>query len=270
MGGCAAGGCAPAVPSVDDSPAPTPDAAVAMAEPVFDAAPQAPAGRDASPEGGLPVDAARPDLGTSDGRSPDERADVAPSDAAFGGDAARDALADGTADATADGPTARVPKPGEVRIDELLVDPAGDDLGHEWLEIVNLAPVPVDLATLHVSDGTTDSAVAAGVMAPGALLVLGQSLDRAHNGDAPVDLTYGTKLALNNGADRIAVCLGACAGGDTLDALAWTTAWGAAYVGHAVVVDPKTGSTCPAAKAYGKGGNYGSPGQANPPCPSGG
>jgi hypothetical protein len=176
-----------------------------------------------------------------------------------------DAVSDGGADAPSDAPSARAPRAGEISIDELLVDPAGDDLGHEWIELANVAAGPLDLATLHVSDGTTDVALDAGVLAAGALLVLGQSTDRAHNGDAPVDLAYGTRLSLNNGGDRVAVCLGPCASGLTLDAVAWTAPWGPDYVGHAVIVAPDT--TCPAEQPYGTGGNFGSPGRANPPCP---
>jgi Lamin Tail Domain len=179
--------------------------------------------------------------------------------------ATRDAASAAAPDAEPEAPSARAPRPGEISIDELLVDPAGDDLGHEWIEIANVAAEPLDLATLHVSDGTTDVAIDAGVLAAGALLVLGQSTDRAHNGDAPVDRAYGTRLSLNNGGDHVAICLSACESGLTLDAVAWTAPWDADYVGHAVIVAP--GATCPAEEPYGTGGNFGSPGRANPPCP---
>jgi hypothetical protein len=164
-------------------------------------------------------------------------------------------------------PGARPPRAGEVVIDEVLVDPASNDLGHEWLEIVNVTGDTLDLATLHLSDDVTDAAVDGGLLSPGQRLVLGQSVDRAHNGDAPVDLAYGTRLSLNNGADRIALCLGACADGLELDVFAWTVAWGDAYVGHAIVLS--AGATCAAQDAYGTGGNFGTPGRPNPPCPSG-
>jgi hypothetical protein len=166
-----------------------------------------------------------------------------------------------------DAPAARSPRAGEVAIDELLVDPAGNDLGHEWLELANLAGEPLDLAALRISDGTSEVAVDAGVLAAGGLLVLGQSIDRAHNGDAPVDLAYGTKLSLNNGGDRVAICLGPCASGVELDVVSWTAPWGDPYTGHAVVVEPG-GATCPAEEPYGGGGNFGTPGRPNPPCPA--
>jgi hypothetical protein len=169
--------------------------------------------------------------------------------------------------AAADAPAARAPRPGEIVIDELLVDPTGNDLGHEWLELANVTEEALDLEGLRVADAATEAAVAARILAPGGLLVLGQSTDRAHNGDAPVDLAYGTKLSLNNGADRVALCLGTCASGVVLDGLAWSAPWGDAYVGHAVVVE-RGGVTCPATETYGVGGNFGSPGRPNPPCPA--
>src|SRR6201999_1919573 len=132
------------------------------------------------------------------------------------------------------------------------------DLGHEWLELANATAEALDLSALRIADGTDETAVDAGVLAPGGVLVLGQSVDRAHNGDAPVDLAYGTKVSLNNGADRIALCLGPCADGVTLDAVAWTAPWGDAFVGHAVVVE-RGGATCPAEEPYGAAGNFGSP-----------
>ena len=85
-----------------------------------------------------------------------------------------------------DAPAARAPRVGEVVIDELLVDPAGNDLGHEWIEVANLTAEALDLSTLRVADEANEIAVDAGVLEAGGLLVLGQSTDRAHNGDAPV------------------------------------------------------------------------------------
>jgi hypothetical protein len=245
--------CGPTLPSVNDVTPPTADAAVA------------PAARDAA---SLPwIDAIRRDSGaetpawlgsgSSDARAAEREVGVASSDAR--------PTADARPDAGEVSPGARAPRPGEIVIDELLVDPAGNDLGHEWIEIANVSGEPLDLATLHLSDGETDVALSAGALPSGGLLVLGQSTDRAHNGDAPVDVAYGTRLMLRNGAGRVAICLGACAGGVTLDELDWQLAWGDAYAGHAVVVE-RGGVTCPAGEPYGTGGNFGTPGAANPRC----
>jgi hypothetical protein len=270
------GACAPAIPGSGAAPGdPTSSArdggAVAPASaggPTREPAAAAPSGPAAIPRANVPrsdagadvppadagADVPRGDAAADVPRS-DAGADVSPADAAMN-------------EAAPEAPRSRLPRAGDVVIDELLVDPTGNDLGHEWIEIANVTSDGLDLATLHVSDGDTDVAIDAGLLPPGARLVLGQSLDRAHNGDVPVDRVYGTRLALNNGADRIALCLDACAGGLELDAFAWTMAWGEAYVGHAIVVSTATGATCPATEPYGTGGNFGSPGRPNPPCPT--
>ncbi|MDB4980590.1 MAG: hypothetical protein JWM82_1342, partial [Myxococcales bacterium] len=196
---------------------------------------------------------------------PDAGAEVERGDA--GGIAAADARAVAEVEPSEAASDARSPRVGEVVIDEVLVDPVGNDLGHEWFEIVNVTGDTLDLTALHISDDVADVAVDAGLLGPGGRLVLGQSLDPAHNGDAPVDRAYGTRLSLNNGADRIALCLGACADGLALDAFAWSVVWGDAFVGHAIVI--ANGATCAAQDAYGTGGNFGTPGRPNPPCPSG-
>ncbi|HVZ71890.1 MAG TPA: lamin tail domain-containing protein [Polyangia bacterium] len=191
--------------------------------------------------------------GGADARIADGRADAA-------------SPSDGGAEAPADVSLGRAPSAGDVVIDELLIDPTGNDLGHEWIEVVNVTNETLDLSALHVSDDSSDVAVETGPLAPGARLVLGQSIDRAHNGDAPVDVAYGTRLSLNNGADHVALCAGACADGVTLDAFSWTMAFGDAFVGHAIVVEHAPARTCAAATPYGAGGNFGTPGAPNPPC----
>jgi hypothetical protein len=231
--------------------------------------------------------------GGQDGGNPETvpRADAPPLAAAPPGDAAAERPRDGGGDARVDlvamkeagtdGPreaggdlpgessvpdvrVGRAPRVGELAITELLVDPAGNDLGHEWVEIANLTDDVLDLATLRLADDATEFPFDAGVLAPRALLVLGQSTDRAHNGDAPVDRAYGTRLAFNNGADRLTLCAGPCAEGVVLASFAWTSL-GAAYAGRAVIVTA-SGATCPASEPYGSGADLGTPGRPNPPC----
>jgi Lamin Tail Domain len=251
--GAGFGACVPEVPSVGSIPAAR-DAA-SEPSPAWVAAPTGDAAWDAA----APVrggDAVAFEVGATDDADARETA----ADVGVVPEAGADA------DGPSDAPIGRAPRAGEVVIDELLVDPAGSDLGHEWLELANLAAEPLDLRELHLADGASEVAVDAGVLAPGALLVLGQSADRAHNGDAPVDVAYGTRLALTNGADRVALCVGPCADGVMVDTFAWTAPFGDAYVGHAVVVE-RDGAICPATEAYGAGGNFGTPGRANPSCP---
>jgi hypothetical protein len=168
-------------------------------------------------------------------------------------------------DRAPDRPGARSPRAGEIVIDELLVNPTGDDLGREWVEIESRATEPLDLAQLHLATASTDVPVAAGTLAPGALLLLGQSNDPSKNGGAPVSVTYSTKLILTNTSGQLSLCLGACASGVVIDQVTWD-ALNDSYVGHALVIDPATRISCPASAPFGTGGSFGTPGAANPPC----
>jgi hypothetical protein len=202
------------------------------------------------------ANATSPDAGTPADGAPAENPKLPRVDAAVDG---------ATVDAPPAAPVARAPRPGEVVIDELLVNPTGDDLGREWIEIVSLAAEPLDLSQLHLATASTDVAVAAGTAAPGALLLLGQSIDPSKNGGASVAVGYGTKLILVNADGQLSLCLGACATGVVIDAVSWG-ALGDAYTGHALVVDPATKSFCAAGTPFGTGGSFGTPGAPNTPC----
>jgi hypothetical protein len=183
-------------------------------------------------------------------------------------DGAADAKTDRTGalgDAPVDVSQARAPRPGEVAIDELLVNPTGDDLGREWIELANRASEPLDLSQLHLGTASTDVAVAGGTMGAGALVLLGQSSDPSKNGGAPVTVAYNTKLILINANGQVSICIGACAAGVVID----TVSWGALsddQTGHALIVDPTTGDLCTATAPFGTAGDFGTPGAPNPPC----
>jgi len=179
--------------------------------------------------------------------------------------AAADAALDKPRDLSMDAGRARTPRPGEVAIDELLVNPTGDDLGREWIELANRAPDPLDLSQLHLATASTDVAVAAGTIAPGALLLLGQSSDPTKNGGAPVAVAYSTKLLLLNANGQLSICLGACASGIVIDTVSWGTL-GDDQIGHALIVDPATRGLCSASAPFGTAGSFGTPGAPNPPC----
>ena len=174
---------------------------------------------------------------------------------------------DGASKATSDATPAILPVAGDLVIDELLINPAGTDTNREWIEVANVSAATLDLHQLHVADAAGDVAVDAGVLAPGGLLVLGQSLDPTKNGGAPIAVSFGNVISLNNGGDSISVCLGPCAGGVVLDQVVWTADLGAAYDGHAAIVGALPGQFCPADQPYGDAGSFGSPGMVNPPCP---
>jgi hypothetical protein len=179
---------------------------------------------------------------------------------------ARDGAAtDARLDTPVDLVSLRAPRQGEVAIDELLVNPTGDDLGREWIELASRASEPLDLSQLHLATASTDVAAAAGTIAPGALLLLGQSTDPAKNGGAPVAIAYGTKLILLNANGQLSICLGVCASGVVID----TVSWGALsddQTGHALIVDPATKGVCVASAPFGTAGSFGTPGAPNPPC----
>ncbi len=206
------------------------------------------------------------DVGATETARGDGRADGGDSAHAGGADADADAdHGDGNADLAVDR-TGVEPSPGELVIDELLINPAGTDTNREWIEVVNVASFALDLHALHVADAASDVALDAGVLAPGGILVLGQSLDPTKNGGAPVSFSFGNSISLNNGGDAIALCLGPCATGLVLERIGWTADLGAAYDGHAAIVGPGDGLFCPAGEPFGTAGSFGSPGSPTPPC----
>jgi len=176
-----------------------------------------------------------------------------------------DAARDANQDVAPDAPTYRAPQSGELAIDELLVNPTGDDLGREWIEIVSHAAEALDLSALHLATATTDVAAPGGVIAPGALRLLGQSADATKNGGLVVDAAYGTKLILINADGRLSICVGPCASGVVIDAVSWGTLTDA-FTGHALIVDPATKAICPAQTPFGTAGSFGTPGAPNPAC----
>jgi hypothetical protein len=159
----------------------------------------------------------------------------------------------------------RAPVAGELRVEEVLVNPTGQDLGREWIEIVSLALEPLDLSALHLADATTDAAAPAGVIPPGARLLLGQVADAGTNGGAPVAAAYGTRLAFNNDGEEILLCIGACAEGAIIDRASWKSL-GTGYDGHALVFDHDANLVCAATQPFGTAGDFGTPGMPNGSC----
>lgn len=175
------------------------------------------------------------------------------------------------------------PVPGEVAIVELLINPTGTDTGREWIEIVNRSSHAVSLANLHIADAANDATVdfagavempaapAAPLLAPGARAILVQSGDATKNGgitfaaDAPGG-TFGTLVSLNNEADAISICIGACTTGILIDRVSWDASLGAGYDGHALVIDDQA-RRCPAVAPFGTAGSFGTPFAPDPPCP---
>jgi hypothetical protein len=276
--------CAPSVPRPMRQP-PAPDAGVdlpasttpitvdarpdirPLVEPVADARNDAFA--DATGDATTKADTAfKADALSSDLARADTKTDTTKTDTnvVTDNDGSFDVPETGAADTTA----TALPAARDLVIDELLINPAGTDTNREWIEIANVSTATLDLHQLHVADAASDVAVDAGVLAPGGLLVLGQSLDPTKNGGAPVAFSFGNVISLNNGGDSVSLCLGPCATGVVLDQVVWTADLGAAYDGHAAIVGSIAGSLpglfCPADQPFGDAGSFGSPGAVNPPC----
>jgi hypothetical protein len=282
--------CAPSVPRPMREP-PAPDAAVDLPitpppvtvdarpdvrqpiEPAIDARSEvggdAPHDAAMKADTGLKLDALSSDVPGADAKPETMKTDT---NAANNSDVTLDTTGTAASDASppeagvSDGISGALPAAGDIVIDELLINPAGTDTNREWIEIANVSRATLDLRQLHVADAASDVAVDAGVLAPGGLLVLGQSLDPTRNGGAPIALSFGNAISLNNGGDSISICLGPCATGVVLDQVVWTADLGAAFDGHAAIAGVAPGLFCPADQPFGDAGSFGSPGQANPPC----
>jgi hypothetical protein len=279
--------CAPSVPRPTREP-PAVDAGVdlpATITPVtIDARPDVrqPAEPAVDAHGDVPGDMARdttvktdavlkPDAPPNDVARADVKPDTTKADTSVAGDSGPDSTDEGASEAGAseaatEAGAAILPTAGDLVIDELLINPAGTDTSREWIEVVNVSTATLDLHQLHVADTASDVAIDAGVLAPGGLMVLGQSLDPTKNGGAPIAVSFGNVISLNNGGDSISVCLGPCASGVVLDQVAWTADLGAAYDGHAAIVGVMPGQFCPADQPFGDAGSFGGPGMVNPPC----
>ncbi|MBI4821620.1 MAG: lamin tail domain-containing protein [Deltaproteobacteria bacterium] len=112
---------------------------------------------------------------------------------------------DGTAWAPWETPTAPPPPPpppAGVLINEALADPAGTDLGAEYVEIVNSGTNPVDITGWTLSDATAvRHTFAAVTLAPGKALVV---FDRGDHSSVPSAVNASTQLlSLNNSAETV-------------------------------------------------------------------
>lgn len=90
-----------------------------------------------------------------------------------------------------------------VRINEVMANPVGADVGREYVEIVNMGLVPVDLAgwTLGDAGSPRRHVFGATALAPGQAVVV---YDRGSHGSAPGAINASTRaLSLNNNGDRV-------------------------------------------------------------------
>lgn len=97
---------------------------------------------------------------------------------------------------------------GDVVVTEFMKNPAGvSDSSGEWIEILNVAPGPRQIAGWMLHDGGSNSHVIQPngpfiVLFPGDRLVLGNEADPTLNGGVQVDYVWSS-FSLSNGADEI-------------------------------------------------------------------
>ena len=166
---------------------------------------------------------------------------------------------------------------GDLVITEIMQNPAvvADSAG-EWFEVKNVSAGTLDLSGLVIRDDGTDTHAIVGgpqlLVAPGALIVLGNNGNVATNGGAVVGYQYAG-VTLGNTADSIILQAGPL----VIDKVAWDN--GLTFPkpnGASMSLDPGAltatandagAAWCLAATPYGEG-DKGTPGAANAPCPT--
>jgi len=163
---------------------------------------------------------------------------------------------------------------GDLVVSEVMVNPAGDDTGKEWIEVYNAGSDPADLSGLSLVSSAADLtgekaySVPSGTIAAGGYVVF--------SGSAPdllpdyADFGVGNALAaLRNDTGRIALRCG-----DTVvDEVVYTMvkeAASRAFGGPPDAVANDDPSNWCDGKAEYDTGNKGTPGAANPRCGGGG
>lgn len=159
------------------------------------------------------------------------------------------------------GPPARPPLPGEVVINEVMPNPAGDlsDASAEWIELRHTGTVRVGLETCALEDGTgSSSALAVTAVDPGEWLLFAPSASSQMNGGLAVQGTFDFALVNTIGSVRL-VC-----GGTLISQIDYPSP----LAGRSILRDPD-GMLCtaPIGTAEYHPENFGTPGAANmPPC----
>jgi hypothetical protein len=166
--------------------------------------------------------------------------------------------------------------PGDLVITEIMNNPAAvSDADGEWFEIYNDAPYAIDLQGLDINHTANNPAaihtIAQSVVVPsGGYAVLGINASSATNGGVVVDYQY-SGVSLNNTVDYLAILDGTT----VIDQVTWDESSGLDPNGASRNLDPLYTSAvqndtdmnfCTASSVM-SGGDAGTPGSANDPCP---
>ncbi len=158
------------------------------------------------------------------------------------------------------------PGAGDLQIVEVMVNPSGsDDLGREWVEILNLSGSLLNLNGCFIlsSSGGSLLTVPSGFGA-GQRAVLATTTDPAANGGLPqVDITYASAANFTNGAGEISIGCGILSPENVIDTFQYV----GSTSGASIQID-SNGTQCdtPLGNMYGDG-DTGTPGAQNPDCP---
>ena len=165
--------------------------------------------------------------------------------------------------ATARGSVANAPR---VIINEVMANPrAVSDERGEWIELLSRETKPVDLRGWRiVSENDVGTVIDRSVVLPAnGIVVLARDGDAGANGGITASYAYGSRVALGNGADWIAL---KTPDGTTVDSVAWTSP----LRGRSrAVVDAATRQADIAGRGWATstttfgGGDFGTPGASN-------
>ena len=170
-------------------------------------------------------------------------------------------------------------EPGDLVFSEVMVDPqvVEDEVG-EWVELYNTSGSTLDIGGYSFHDDDVDAYVLEGeiFVAPGDYVVLCANVDAAQNGGVPCDAGFvrhagGGGLAIANGEDELVLSR---PDGTEIDWLHYDDTWYELAI--AIGVDPAFQTSgdnddpshwCNQTSILTSGGEPGTPGQANDPCP---
>ncbi|HHH29333.1 MAG TPA: lamin tail domain-containing protein [Polyangiaceae bacterium] len=167
-------------------------------------------------------------------------------------------------------------QPGDLIITEIMNNPSAvTDANGEWFEIFNDAPYAIDLQGLDINHTANNPAAVhtiaqSVVVASGGYVVLGNNSNSSTNGGVVVDYQY-SGVTLNNTTDYLAIVDGTT----VIDQVTWDEASGLDPNGASRSLDPLYTSAlqndtdmnfCTASSMM-SGGDAGTPGSVNDPCP---
>jgi cysteine-rich repeat protein len=183
-------------------------------------------------------------------------------------------------------PLAQVMAKGDLVVSEIMAFPTAsqDEEAGEWFELTNASGKTINLNGITILDEKGDSFIVNHckplLLEPDKAIALGRNGNPDLNGGYTSGYTY-TTMKLGNLADQIVIKATYKTGTSTttieVDRVTWTAAWGMQFSkGHALSLDASQTTVsgndipehyCLATTAM-KGGDFGTPGAANPPCPA--